>query len=49
MTQSMAQRIGTVLRQTVTLSGGHTAFSSTLGPLDAGPDPARRAATGTPS
>jgi hypothetical protein len=39
MTRLMAQRIGTVLRQTVTLTGGHSAFSSTLGPLDAGPDP----------
>jgi hypothetical protein len=47
MTRAMAQHLERVLRN-VTLSGGHNAFSSTLGPLDGGldarggPRPARR-------
>jgi hypothetical protein len=36
---AMAQRIGTVLSQTVSLPGGHIAPKSGLGDLAGGPDP----------
>ena len=39
VSRPMAKRLGALFRQTVTLSGGHTAFPSTLGPLDPEHDP----------